>query len=89
MSAVTSYTLTHTSAAVILIRPYRAGHEHSFYVQHHEPSSLVIAGLGFELVAVLVVDGTDTLMRMLAGPLAASRPLIRQEGPCVKMSAHA
>lgn len=58
-------------------------------MQHHEPSSLVIAGLGFELVALLVVDERDMLMRMLAGPLAASSPLIRQEGPCVKMSAHA
>lgn len=36
--------------------PYRAEHEYDFYVQHHELSSLVIAGVGFELVAVLVVD---------------------------------
>ena len=52
-------------------------------MQHHEPSSLATGGVGFEL------DGRDALMRVLAGPLAASRPLIRQEGPCVKMSAHA
>lgn len=34
---------------------YRAEHEYDFYVQHHEPSSLVIAGVGFELVAMLGV----------------------------------
>lgn len=35
--------------------PYRAEHEYGFYVQRHVPSSLVIAGVGFELVAVLFV----------------------------------
>lgn len=59
--------------------PYRAEHECRFYVRRHEPSSLVIAGVGFELVAL--EGGGGKLMRMLAGTLAASCPFISREGP--------
>ncbi len=61
--------------------PYRAGHEYGFYVQHHESSSSVIAGVGFVLVAVLLAEEGDELMRMLAGPVATSALVIRREGP--------
>lgn len=40
--------------AVIFMCPYRAEHEYGFIVQHHELSSSVIAGVGFELVVAVV-----------------------------------
>lgn len=55
-------------------------------------SSLVIAGVGFELVAALVVEGRlggDKLMRMLAGSFSHKLPVYQTRGPCVKMSVRA